>query len=86
MNMSSVPYEPTWYRDTGTTNYMICDDASSINRQAYNRHDQVTVAHGATLTTTKTGNMTLSTPNSVFKLKEILHVSNISVDLPNNCY
>ncbi|KAL5718552.1 hypothetical protein ACHQM5_011441 [Ranunculus cassubicifolius] len=55
MSMSTPPYEPTWFPDTGATNHMTADDFAFIDRQAYHGADQVTVANGNTLPISSTG-------------------------------
>lgn len=71
----------TWYADTGVTNHITHDLNNLTLRTPYQDHDQVLVGRGEGLHIAHIGHSIASASNSLFQLKNILHVPRVTQNL-----
>ena len=74
--------DENWYADSGTT-HQLTTDLTNLNVRAdeYHGQEQICVGNGKGLPINHVGTTQLLSPNSSFKLHDVLHVSQISQNL-----
>ncbi|ERN20584.1 hypothetical protein AMTR_s00070p00072810 [Amborella trichopoda] len=77
MNLSTDPYDSTWYPDIAATNHMIENASSIMHPSPYTGQEPIVVANGKTLLINSTGTTYLHTPLSNFLLRDTLHVPHL---------
>lgn len=85
--------DQTWFADYGATNH-ITKDLKNLSLQSdYQGTDKVSIGNGQGLPISKLGSSIISTPTSIFRLKNVLQVPDIATNLlsvhqftkDNNC-
>ncbi|KAL4182284.1 hypothetical protein AMTRI_Chr12g241740 [Amborella trichopoda] len=80
VNLSTYPYDFTWYPDTSATNHITANSTSIMHPSPYNGQEHIVVANGNTLPINSNGTTYLHTRSSNFLLRDTLHFTK-----DNNC-
>uniref|UniRef100_A0A2N9G3J2 CCHC-type domain-containing protein n=1 Tax=Fagus sylvatica TaxID=28930 RepID=A0A2N9G3J2_FAGSY len=76
------PVEENWYADSGATHHLTADLANlNVRADEYLGQEQIRVGNGKGLPINHVGTTQLLSPNSSFKLHDVLHVPQISQNL-----
>ena len=74
--------DENWYADSGTTHHLTTDLTNlNVRADEYHGQEQICVGNGKGLPINHVGTTQLLSPNSSFKLHDVLHVSQISQNL-----
>ncbi|KAH7855791.1 hypothetical protein Vadar_028936 [Vaccinium darrowii] len=77
------PNTSTWTVDSGCTNHLTTDMNNMLLHSEYTGPDQILLGDGSGLKISGVGSSTLNSPCRSFALSDILHVPNISRNLPS---
>ena len=73
------PVVENWYADFGATHHLTTDLANlNVHADEYHSQEQICVGNGKGLPINHVGTTQLLSPNSSFKLHDVLHVPQIS--------
>ena len=76
-----IPNQITWISDTGATDHFTLDLNNIPDNKAYTDSQLISVGNGHQLPISHLGNAQLRTSSSLFRLRKVLHVPNITSNL-----
>ena len=76
-----IPNQTTWISDTGATDHFTLDLNNIPDNKAYTDSQLISVGNGHQLPISHIGNAQLRTSSSLFRLRKVLHVPNITSNL-----
>jgi histone deacetylase 1/2 len=93
-SLAEISDYDVWIGDSGATHHMTPDFTKLINAQPYNLDGTITIGDGNGLIVSHVGTCSITPASYTFKLTEVLHVPNLTVNLlsftklciDNNCY
>ncbi|KAM2961779.1 hypothetical protein FF1_031321 [Malus domestica] len=80
-NVQHFSAADTWVLDTGASHHMTSNLGNLNQPVQYNGDEKITIGNGEGLTVNHIGSTTLSTPQHLLFLKNVLHVPTITVNL-----
>ena len=80
-NVQHFSAADTWVLDTGASHHMTSNLGNLNQPVQYNGDEKITIGNGEGLAVTHIGSTTLSTPQHLLFLKNVLHVPTITVNL-----